>query len=239
MAGPATTTPYLAALGLAWLCGSGGHAVLRLLTKRRPEEIWAASSASLQEWGLDPRVARRFDERRAALSLPEAEERLRTTGLRFVPFGSLEYPVQFRQLALPPAGFFLRGTDDALRRLLLVPRITIVGTRRATAYGARAAEHFSCGFATAGCAVLSGMAFGIDTRVHKAALAAGGLTVAILGCGADVAYPKPNRWLYERIAEEGLVISELPPGSDPAPWTFPHRNRLLAALGDATLVVVC
>ena len=230
-------TAYEAALGLAWLCGPGGHAVLRLLRSRTPEEIWAASCRRLQEWGMGLDVARRFDVRREEFVLSSARERVHTAGLRFVPFGSPEYPEQLGQLALPPAGLFVRGSAEALRGMLSVPRITIVGTRRATAYGARAAETFASTFAVAGVAVASGMAFGIDTRAHKAALATRGLTVAVMGCGADVVYPRANRWLYDKIVDNGLVISELPPGSEPAPWTFPHRNRLLAALGDATLVV--
>jgi DNA processing protein len=81
------------------------------------------------------------------------------------------------------------------------------------------------------------MAMGVDTRAHRATVETGGLTAAVLGCGADIVYPGSNRWLYGKIAAEGAIISELPPGSPPAPWTFPHRNRLLAALGDAVLVV--
>jgi DNA processing protein len=84
---------------------------------------------------------------------------------------------------------------------------------------------------------VSGMALGIDGRSHEAALDTGGLTVAILGCGVDVVYPPRHRHLYDRIAEKGLVISELPPGTSPSRWTFPNRNRLLAALGDGLLVV--
>jgi DNA processing protein len=230
-------TPYNAALGLAWLCGPGGHSVLRLLHERGPEEIWSASWRVLRKWGVAYDAARRFDERRAAFSLSDSVEQIARAGLRFVPSGSREYPTQFGQLALPPAGFFFHGSDAAWRRVLSVPRVTIVGTRRATAYGLRAAEAFASAFAAAGVAVISGMAFGIDTRAHKASLRPGGLTVAILGCGADVIYPRTSGWLFKQVADSGLIISELPPGSGPAPWTFPHRNRLLAALGDATLVV--
>lgn len=84
---------------------------------------------------------------------------------------------------------------------------------------------------------MSGMALGIDGRAHLAALHAGGLTVAVLGCGADVVYPRSHRAIYEKILEQGVVLSELPPGARPERWTFPLRNRLLAALGDAVLVV--
>jgi DNA processing protein len=115
--------------------------------------------------------------------------------------------------------------------------VTIVGTRKASSYGVRAADAFSKAFVSRGVAVVSGMALGIDGRVHQASLDAGGLTVAILGCGADVVYPRSHTHLYQQILEQGVLLSELPPGSRPEKWTFPRRNRLLAALGDAALVV--
>jgi DNA processing protein len=101
----------------------------------------------------------------------------------------------------------------------------------------RIAEAFARAFAVRGVTVVSGMAIGIDAQVHRSTLDGGGLTVAILGCGADVVYPRSHRWLYDRISERGIVASELPPGARPTRWTFPYRNRLLAALGDAVLVV--
>ena len=227
---------YQAALGLAWVSGANGHSMLRLLREESPHEVWTASVARLEERGLNREAAKRFDENRRSFSAAGAQDALRASGLRFVPLSDPYFPAELRQLALPPAGLFMRGTPAALAALLTTPRVTIVGTRRATAYGTRAAETFAMAFAAAGVAVVSGMAFGVDTRAHKAALAMGGLTVAVLGCGADVVYPGSNRWLYDKIAEEGIVFSELPPGTRPAPWTFPHRNRLLAALGDAVLV---
>ncbi len=81
------------------------------------------------------------------------------------------------------------------------------------------------------------MALGVDGRAHEGAARADGLTVAVLGCGIDIVYPRRHRWLYDKIAAGGVVLSELPPGTAPSRWTFPHRNRLLAALGDAVLVV--
>jgi DNA protecting protein DprA len=113
----------------------------------------------------------------------------------------------------------------------------VVGTRKATGYGVRAAEAFAAAFASRGVAVVSGMALGIDGRAHRASLEVGGLTIAVLGCGADIAYPRSHKTLSERITEQGVLLSELPPGTPPGRWTFPQRNRLLAALGDAVLVV--
>ncbi|MBN1321157.1 MAG: DNA-processing protein DprA [Thermoleophilia bacterium] len=228
---------YEAALGLAWMSDSGCSALLRLLAREGPEAIWRASSRRLSEWGLTPRAGARYQEKRRCFVFDEALRAMAATGIGFLAFGSQLYPPELAHLVYPPAGLFFCGERDALERLPSCPRVTIVGTRRATAYGLRAADAFSSAFADRGIAVVSGMALGIDTQAHKAALGSEGLTVAVLGCGADIVYPRRHRAVYERIARGGLVISELPPGTEPARWTFPHRNRLLAALGDATLVV--
>lgn len=226
-----------AALGLSWLSPCGYHGILRRLAAEGPEAVWRASRAQLKSWGLRPRGVNGFQDRRAAFSAADARAALATAGLRFIPYGHADFPEELSQLTVPPAGLFVRGTQAVWRELLCVPRIAIVGTRRTTGTGVRATEAFAAAFAAAGVAVVSGMAFGVDTRAHKAAVEVGGLTAAVLGCGADIVYPAANRWLYDKIATAGVVISELPPGCPPAPWTFPHRNRLLAALGDAVLVV--
>ena len=94
------------------------------------------------------------------------------------------------------------------------------------------ARRLAAGVAESGGLVVSGLALGVDAAAHDGALSAGGVTVAVLGCGVDVAYPRTNRRLYGRIRESGLLLSEYPPGTPPAPWRFPARNRLIAALGD-------
>ena len=226
-----------AALGLAWLSPWGYHRLLRYLKTEGVEAVWRAHRRQLQSWGMTERAINGFDEKRASFSAAEARTLVDARGLRFVPYGDSDFPPELGQLTVPPAGLFVRATDVAWQQLLTTPRVTIVGTRRTTTYGARATESFAAAFAAAGIAVISGMAMGVDTRAHKAAVESGGLTAAVLGCGADIVYPTANRWLYQKIAEGGAVISELPPGATPAPWTFPHRNRLLAALGDAVLVV--
>jgi DNA processing protein len=232
---------YRAALGLAYVCNAHSNHVLRLLGSFLPEEIWAAPSERLETMPIAAAVAGRFARARAEMiragDLASAERALESSGLRFVPWGAPGYPPQLMNLALPPAGLFVKGDEGRLKDLLSSPRVTIVGTRRASAYGTRAARDFARAFATQGIAVVSGMALGVDGRAHETALDAGGLTVAVLGCGADVVYPRRHRGLYELVAAKGLVMSELPPGTPPARWTFPNRNRLLAALGDAVVVV--
>jgi DNA processing protein len=154
-----------------------------------------------------------------------------------LPHGAPGYPAPFLHLSHPPAGVYVRGSADVLEALLGAPRVTIVGTRRATGYGTRVVREFSAAFTARGLAVVSGMALGIDGRAHETALEGGGLTAAVLGCGVDVVYPQRHRGLYDLIVQRGVVMSELPPGAHAAPWSFPNRNRLLAALGDGVLVV--
>ena len=114
--------------------------------------------------------------------------------------------------------------------------MTVVGARRATSYGREVARELGRELAAAGMVVVSGLAFGIDACAHRGAIDAG-RTVAVLGCGPDIAYPAAHRSLWRRICEEGLVISELPPGAAPWRWTFPARNRIMAALAGMTVVV--
>lgn len=228
---------YRAALGLAWLSETGCHSVLRLLGREGPEQIWGAPRGRLLEWGMAPSTAAKFEEKRRCFVAAEAEARLQRDGVRFLPFGSPHYPRELSHLCHPPAGLFVRGCEEALERLVAAPRVTIVGTRKATGYGVRAAEAFAAAFAVAEVVVVSGMALGVDGRAHEATLRDEGLTLAVLGCGVDVVYPRRHRSLYERIARAGVLASELPPGTPPSRWTFPHRNRLLAALGDAVVVV--
>ena len=115
--------------------------------------------------------------------------------------------------------------------------VTIVGSRRASAYGREMATKLGHQIASAGLDVVSGMAIGIDSCAHRGALEAGGLTVAVLGCGVDVPYPPRHTRLYEEIVRRGLVIAELPPGTNARRWTFPARNRIMAALSQMTVVV--
>jgi DNA processing protein len=228
---------YEAALGLAWLGTSRGHSALRALTRLGVEGLWRAPRRVLAGMEMALPVVVALEEARRHFDVAEADALVSLAGLRFVPYGTPGYPAELGHLALPPAGLFVRGDHEALKSLMDVPRVTVVGTRKASAEGLRTTETFASAFCARGVAVVSGMALGIDGRAHQAALERGMLTAAVLGCGADVAYPPRHRWLYEKIARGGVVISELPPGTPPARWTFPHRNRLLAALGDAVVVI--
>jgi DNA processing protein len=136
-----------------------------------------------------------------------------------------------------PRALFGRGDRELLGALAERPTVTVIGARRAGAYGIEVARSLGRELAAAGLVVLSGMAFGIDSAAHQGALEAGGLTVAVLGSGPDRAYPRARARLYEGIVGQGLVLSELPPLTPTFRWMFPARNRLMAALAELTVVV--
>lgn len=142
-----------------------------------------------------------------------------------------DYPSRLSRLPDPPDPLYVRGD------LPDVPAVAVVGSRRCTRYGSAMARTLAKSIASAGWTVVSGLARGIDTAGHLGALDGGGITVAVLGSGIDVWYPASNRLLGEQILETGAVASEYPPGTTPAPWRFPARNRIIVGLSDAVLVV--
>jgi DNA processing protein len=160
---------------------------------------------------------------------------LAARGIRWVARSDASYPPLLRALADPPVGLFLRGSGDA--ELLSGRLVAIVGARACSHYGGEAARMLGRELAGAGLVVVSGLARGIDGAAHRGALEAGGLTVAVLGCGIDRDYPAAHRELAARICADGLVVSEYAPGVEPAPWRFPARNRIIAGLAEATVIV--
>jgi DNA processing protein len=147
------------------------------------------------------------------------------------------FPAGLRDAADAPWALIGRGDAELLGALRPEGAVTIVGARRASAYGREVSRELGRELARAGLSVVSGLAFGVDACSHRGALDARGRTVAVLGCGPDTAYPASNRSLWRRICDEGLVLSELPPGAAPWRWTFPARNRIMAALAGMTVVV--
>jgi DNA processing protein len=146
------------------------------------------------------------------------------------------YPAGLRAAADAPWALIGRGDSVLLERLTPSSSVAVVGARRASTYGREVARELARDLAREGAVVISGLAFGVDACAHRGALEAG-LTVAVLGCGADVAYPASHRSLWRRIGEQGLVLSELPPGTGAWRWTFPARNRIVAGLCGMTVVV--
>ena len=147
--------------------------------------------------------------------------------------GDADFPAALLDLPQPPSTIWRIGSLDVLNR----PLVAIVGTRKATPYGARVTRELAGALARAGACVVSGMALGIDGAAHVAALEAGGKTAAVLGTGVDIAYPPSHRRLHARIAAEGLLLSEFSPGAHSHRGSFRMRNRLIAALARLTIVV--
>ena len=156
------------------------------------------------------------------------------TAVASVERGRRGYPPRLAELHDPPPRLFLRGAG---RELLDRSAVAIVGARSCSAYGAHVARSLARELAAAGVVVVSGLARGVDAEAHRGALDAAGPTIAVLGCGVDVDYPRGHADLAARVAETGLVVSEYPPGTEPAPWRFPARNRIIAGLAAATVVV--
>lgn len=143
------------------------------------------------------------------------------------------YPALLKEIPDPPPVLHFRGDVSLLART----SIAVVGSRRASPYGVNAAAHLAKQLAGAGIAIVSGLARGIDAAAHHAALEAGGTTIAVLGTGIDVVYPRANARLFQRIEEHGLIVSEFPPGSPPLPIHFPIRNRVISGLTQGTVIV--
>ncbi|HEX6308857.1 MAG TPA: DNA-processing protein DprA [Longimicrobiales bacterium] len=226
----------IARLTLLAMPGLSASAVLRLLERhgsarvavarlRAVDGIAGAARAELVRERAEP-VRERVERAVAALNRHH---------IHVIAWSDPLYPepVRLRLGEHAPPFLFARGRLELLRS----PAIAVVGCRRASAYGLDMAEQIGSGIARAGGCVVSGLARGIDAAAHAAALAAGGATIAVLGCGIDVHYPRENRALQDRIARDGLLLSELMPGEPPRRYQFPHRNRIIAALGRAVVVV--
>lgn len=151
-----------------------------------------------------------------------------------LPLGAGGYPELLARIYDPPRRLHLRG---ARPELMAGPCVAVVGARSCSGYGAQVARMLGRELAAAGAVVVSGLARGIDGEAHRGALEGGGATIAVLGCGIDRDYPRAHAELARRIAATGLIVSEYPPGVEPAPWRFPARNRIVAGLSLATVVV--
>jgi len=157
------------------------------------------------------------------------------TEIRRVRRRDAGYPSLLAAIHDPPPGLYLRGNGSP--ELLDAPAVAIVGARACSAYGRSVARSLARDLAAAGLVVVSGLARGVDGEAHRGALDAGGITLAVLGCGIDRDYPAAHGELARRISERGLVLSEYEPGVEPAPWRFPARNRIIAGMARATVVV--
>jgi DNA processing protein len=199
-----------------------------------PTKIFSASSAELEQVeGLHRDVIDRLVNFSDWVEIDNEIRRAREAGIDLVPFTSPNYPARLRMIADPPPCLYVKGSlradDDKA--------IAIVGSRIASDYGRRVARDLARGLAYLGFTVVSGMARGIDGTAHETVLQAGGRTIAVLGSGAERAYPPEHVHLYRRITENGAVISEFPIGTRPLAFNFPARNRLISGLSLGVVVV--
>lgn len=194
---------------------------------------WEAPASALAATGLDARTCEALMALRARLDLDAELERVWRAGASLLCLEDADYPALLREIPQPPPLIYIRGSlavcDDWA--------VAVVGTRRPTSYGKEAAKRITGELAAAGVTIVSGLAIGVDGVAHEAALDAGGRTIAVLGCGVDVAYPDRHRDLVTRIVHQGALVSEYPIGTVPAPLNFPPRNRLISGLTRGTLVV--
>jgi DNA processing protein len=212
-----------------------GPARFNMLIERfgSAEAAWNASMLEVAAAGLERRAVESLGKLKATVD-PDAEwQRLQRAGVSIVILDDPAYPSALREIADPPPVLYVRGelapADDWA--------IAVVGTRRATVYGRQATERVVGDVARAGVTIVSGLARGIDTHAHRAALSVGGRTIAVLGSGLDRLYPEENRALAEQIAASGAILSEFPLGTPPDAINFPRRNRIVSGLARATLVV--
>jgi DNA processing protein len=210
---------------------------------RRPKVVWSTVTEQLEECGSvraaaaggTPAQGSLFevtppdDLERAAADL----ERWERAGIRMISVLDAEYPSNLRMIYQRPPVLFLRGANDERD----ATSVAVVGTRQATPRGLDQARELAAGLAARDIPVISGLAAGIDTAAHTAALAAGGRTVAVIGTGIDRVYPPQNARLQEEIAAKGLVISQFLPGSPPTKTSFPMRNAVMSGYALATVVV--
>ena len=215
---------------LAVLLGLSSITPRRLLAIAVRAPTASAALASIRRGGNGSGEDR---ERARELDGDEIVRAAATAGARLVAVGDDEYPPSLLDLFDPPAGLFVRGAGLSSP----APAVAIVGARNASPDGEDVTVALGAALARAGARVISGAARGIDARAHQGALDAGGVTVAVLGSGIDVAYPRQNAGLIERIAASGSVLSEYPPGTKALPFRFPARNRIVAGLARAVVVV--
>ncbi len=198
------------------------------------EKVWYGSEMVLRSVpGIPQKVISSLLEKRRELKPETVIQKLADRGIDLVAIEEPEYPQALKSIYDPPGILYVKGKRDILNKSMFA----IVGARRATHYGLAAARSIAGELSQAGLGIVSGMARGIDTAAHRGALDAGGTTVAVLGCGVDVVYPRENRNIMEEISERGVVISEFPPGTAPVAGNFPQRNRLISGLSCGVLVI--
>jgi DNA processing protein len=210
----------------------GPAAFSEILSKNIPmEAVFTAGKAALSDLRLSERVTKAIQECQEKVIPDKVLEDLVKREINFITIQDDKYPILLKELYDPPAILYYKGKieDDSLK-------IGIVGSRRATSYGLEATAELAEGLAKSGITIVSGMAIGIDTAAHRAALDANGRTIAVLGCGIDQIYPSRNLNLVKEIIGNGAIVSEFPIGVPPFRRNFAIRNRLISGLSRGVLI---
>jgi len=197
------------------------------------QTAWKARSYQIQAAGLNETLLQRMIDIRNRVSLDVLEQEINSQGIKVLTWDDPEYPDRLRQITQSPFVLYIKGeidTDD-------IWSVAIIGTRRYSAYGQQVAENLSHTLAHNGITIISGLARGIDGIAHKAALAAGGRTIAVLGSGLDKLYPPEHRDLANLISKQGALISDYPLGTPPDGSNFPPRNRIISGLSKCIIVI--
>jgi len=197
------------------------------------ENAWYASAGELKAAGLDSRTIENIISRRPRISLDGEMEKLARFGVRAVPYTDPSYPPRLREIHDFPPLLYVRGglvREDEWA-------ISVVGTRKVSIYGRQATEELVSELSRYGITIISGLAKGVDGIAHRAALDAGGRTIAVLACGLDLVYPSDHAPLARRIIEQGALVSEYPLGTPPKADYFPRRNRIMSGMSLGVLVV--
>ncbi len=225
---PSSDAEVAASVGLSLLPGVGPRTIRRWVERAGSAEVvWRSLPAFLESRAAQDEILAAWRSLKPDAVVATA----RGKGMAVIALRDPSFPSLLRMIPDPPPALFVRGRlDDA-------PAVAIVGSRRATPYGRAAAEHLAADLALAGIAVVSGLARGIDGAAHRAAIEGGGRTVAVLGCGLDVVYPREHRQLADAVAAHGALASEFAPGTPPLPGHFPRRNRLISGLALGVVVV--
>jgi DNA processing protein len=221
-------------VGLSLLPGIGPARFHRLLDRHKePERAWRASESELVASGVDVKSMPALLEKRSTISLDDEMERLVRLGVSVLTVFDPAYPPRLKEIYNAPPLLYVKGEitrqDDQ--------SVGVVGTRGPTVYGKELAARIVPELVRSGLTIVSGLARGIDSIAHRAALDAGGRTIAVLGCGIDVIYPAENRTLYGLIRDSGAVITEYALGTKPDAFNFPARNRIISGLCLGTVVV--
>jgi DNA processing protein len=228
------TEPKMYWVGLNLVKGIGSVRFKALLEEfGTPEAAWNASPEALRNAGLSQKIVESFQRVRKGVSLDQIWDHLQSQGVDVLTWDDQGYPRHLMEIDQPPPVLYVRGS--------ILPEdewsVAIVGTRRVTAYGRQVAEEVATRLAHNGVTIVSGLARGVDSIAHQAALNAGGRTLAVLGNGVDIVYPPENRHLATQIVQHGALVSDYALGTQPDGVNFPPRNRIISGLSMAVIIV--